>query len=131
MQRSIIEKAIVPPSSVANPTIDAGAVSVGSATYTLPAGALFVAPSGSDASGSGANSTNSNNTFRKVTALRCGNRGFAAYRSNDLELDRVRAEHCNSEHFNYAPECGGMKIGATRRVNVHNSIFSNNYAKGL
>ena len=84
-----------------------------------------------DIATSGANSTNPNNTFRKVTALRCGNRGLAAYRSDDLELDRVRAEYCNSEHFNYAPEAGGMKVGACRRVTIHNSIFSNNYAKAL
>jgi len=84
-----------------------------------------------DIATSGANSTNPNNTFRRVTALRCGNRGFAAYRSDNFILDGVRAEFCNSEHFNYAPECGGMKVGASRHVIVRNSVFSRNYAKGL
>lgn len=84
-----------------------------------------------DIATSGANSTNPNNTFRHVTAMRCGNRGFAAYRSDDLTLEAVRAEYCNSEHFNYAPECGGMKLGACQRVTIFNSVFSNNYAKGL
>ena len=84
-----------------------------------------------DIATSGINSTNPNNTFRHVTSIRCGNRGFAAYRSDDLTLESVRAEYNNYEHFNYAPECGGMKVGACRRVTIFNSVFSNNYAKGL
>lgn len=84
-----------------------------------------------DIATSGATSTNPNNIFRHVTAIRCGNRGFSAYQSDDLVLESVRAEYCNSEHFNYAPECGGMKVGASRRVTIFNSVFSHNYAKGL
>lgn len=75
--------------------------------------------------------TNANCILRNVTAIRCGNGGMAAYQADDLLFDKVRAEYCNSEHFNYAPDCGGSKICALRRITVRNSIFSNNYAKGL
>lgn len=84
-----------------------------------------------DIATTGTIAANAFTTFRNCTALRCGIRGFAAYRADDLLCDGIRAEYCNYEHFNYAPDEGGMKMTKSQRPVVCNSVFSHNYGKGF
>ncbi len=79
----------------------------------------------------GAKANNANITFRNVTATRCGNQCLAGYQSDNLVFDAVKVTYGNYEHFNYAPDCGGSKFGACRKITIFNSLYANNYAKGV
>ncbi len=79
----------------------------------------------------GMKANNANITFRHITATRCGNQCIAGYQSDNLVLDSVKVTYGNYEHFNYAPDCGGSKFGACRKITIFNSLYANNYAKGV
>ena len=70
-------------------------------------------------------------TLRHVTALRNGLLGIQAAYADGIVLDGVDAERNNAEHFNAAPNAGGIKIGRSRGVTVRNSTVSGNYGQGF
>jgi parallel beta-helix repeat protein len=70
-------------------------------------------------------------TLRHVTADGNGLLGIQAVYADGIVLDAVRAERDDSEHFNPAPNAGGIKITRSRGVTLRNSVVSHNEAQGF
>ena len=70
-------------------------------------------------------------TLRHVTAVRNGLLGIQAAYADGIVLDGVDAEYNDNEHFNAAPNAGGIKVGRSRGVTIKNSIVSRNYGQGF
>jgi parallel beta-helix repeat protein len=75
--------------------------------------------------------TNGNVVLRNLYVARNGMLGIGAMNADNLTVDRVIAEHNNTEHFNQAPVSGGMKITRSRGIVVRNSEFTANDGTGL
>jgi parallel beta-helix repeat protein len=71
------------------------------------------------------------NLIRHVTVERNGLEGIGATYSDGLVIDAVKATGNNAEHFNLAPDSGGIKITRMRDVQVTNSVMSGNIGPGF
>ncbi|MFT3832399.1 MAG: right-handed parallel beta-helix repeat-containing protein [Micropruina sp.] len=72
-----------------------------------------------------------NATLRQVTVSGAGMLGIHARFADHIAFERVLATKNNDEHFNAAPNAGGVKVGHTRGVQVVGSEFADNYAYGF
>lgn len=70
-------------------------------------------------------------TLRDLVVEENGMLGITATGGDDLELDGVIVRRNNTEHFNPSPAAGGVKIGRTTGVKVHDSAFERNDGTGL
>jgi hypothetical protein len=68
---------------------------------------------------------------RHVTVDHNGMLGMLATYADDLVIASLLSENNNTEHFNYSPVSGGVKIGRSRGIRVRYSIFRQNLGPGL
>lgn len=71
------------------------------------------------------------NTLRNVTFRRAGYRAIGGHHSDNLTLDKVLIEECNSQNFNSSPDSGCIKITQSQHVTLKNSILRNSKCKGM
>jgi hypothetical protein len=74
----------------------------------------------------GANGTVSNVTTESNALL-----GIHASYADGLMVTGVLAQNNNTEHFNYSPVSGGIKVGRSRGVVISHSDFRNNLGTGV
>lgn len=84
-----------------------------------------------DNSTTGLHVSGSNVSVFRVTVARNGMLGASATYADHLRIRRLLAAANNTEHFNYSPVAGGMKVGRSRHVRVRDSVFRDNRGKGL
>jgi hypothetical protein len=82
------------------------------------------ATTGLDAQATGA-------SIRNVTLEGNGMLGMVAHFADGLSISGMLSEGNNTEHFNYAPVSGGLKITGTRGVTVTDSAFLGNLGTGV
>jgi parallel beta helix pectate lyase-like protein/uncharacterized protein DUF1565 len=74
---------------------------------------------------------NRDSRLTNVTSQWAGMLGIHSRFADNIVYHRVRANHNNAEHFNPAPNSGGLKIGQSRGVTVTESAFVDNFSQGF
>lgn len=72
-----------------------------------------------------------NAVFRNITVRRCSNLGMGHTLCDNVRWERLLIEFCNDGRFNYGPSAGGLKTDRGRGLFVDQSVFRDNYGKGL
>lgn len=69
--------------------------------------------------------------LRDVTSTRSGMLGIQANYADRLSASGLLVTDNNTEHFNYAPVAGGLKVTRSRNVSITDSEFDRNLGTGL
>jgi len=69
--------------------------------------------------------------MRNLTVTDSGMLGIHVRNADRLQLTSVLVTGSNAEKFNITPSAGGIKVGQTARITVHDSDFSDNLATGF
>lgn len=72
-----------------------------------------------------------NVVLNQVTVKGSGMLGIHGKNADNLKMSKMLVTRNNSEHFNWAPVAGGMKVGKSRKISVVDSSFVNNYGHGM